>query len=162
MRLAGALISLQERLPRFGGSGSGGPRPSEGALRVGLVSFGFLTLLSAVYITWHAGSTEALNRYPGLPAFSLSLTWVVLLASELLRRGNPERERTNRRLASAVLALVAWFVLIPALLLLGAVLLHTALGTTRVIGWAAFVVFVAGFGWTVGRYSGPVRRNSGH
>ena len=73
MRLAGALIALQERLPRL--EGSGAPRPSRGALQVSLVAFGLLTLLPAIYIVRHAGSPEAWTRYPGLPAFLRSLVW---------------------------------------------------------------------------------------
>ena len=160
MGLVGALITLQEKLPRFGGSS--GPRPSRRALKVLLVVFGFLTAFSTVYILRHAGAPEALYRYPGLPSLSFSLTWATMLATELLRgEGSREDRFTGRRLASAVLAVVAWFVLIPALLLLGAAHLYATSGTAGVLGWAAFLVFAAGLAWIVGRYSGPVRRGSG-
>ena len=119
MGLAGVLIALQEKLPRLGGSG--GPKPSRSTLKALLVVFGLLTTLSTVYILRNAGAPGALYRYPGLPAFSLSLSWVVMLASELLRgEGSEEGRVTDRRLISAVLAVVMWFVLVPALLLLGA------------------------------------------
>ena len=107
-------------------------------------------------------SGGAVPRYPGLPSLSFSLTWATMLATELLRgEGSREDRFTGRRLASAVLAVVAWFVLIPALLLLGAAHLYATSGTAGVLGWAVFLVFAAGLAWIVGRYSGPVRRGSG-
>ena len=163
MRLAATLMALQEKLPRLEGRTPDGSRSSGSTLRALLFAYGFLTTLSAVYMLRHAGSPEALYRYPGLPAFSICLIWVVMLASELLRRGHPEEGHiSRRRLASAVLAVVGWFVLVPALLLFGIVHSHAVSGTTGVLGWAAFFVFLSGLFWIVGRYSGPVRRGSGH
>lgn len=119
-------------------------------------------MLSAIYIGWHAGSPEALNRYPGLPAFSLSFTWVVLFASELLREECTHESRVaRRRVASAALAVAAWLVLIPAQLVYGATIFYTAWGIAGILGCAVLFALVAGFVWTINRYSGPARRRPG-
>ena len=92
----------------------------------------------------------------------LSLVWVLMIASELLRDGSTHEGRfTRRRMSSAVLTAVLWFALILAAIAYGATIAYAASGIVGVLGWTVFFALVAGLSWLVGRYSGPRRRRSG-
>ena len=162
MRLAGALIALQERLPRLGDPRLGGTPLSRPQAWAGLAAFGLLSSISAVYVARHAGSPELLlQRYPGLQMLSFSLAWVGLIASELLRRGSEDGRPSAHRVASAALAAVTWLVLIPAFLVTAAVRWYDVGGAFGVLAAAVLFAFFVGLLWLVRRYSGPVRRRPG-